>query len=105
MHVFFMPNIVNGSDWKVVLQKEPHSKWIAAEVVDPMLVATLGDNDMETIEQLHASINMAHVASRSVQGEVVLAMDVERMEARLGRLDNQYDQFEQEKYDYQCDIH
>jgi len=26
------------------------------EVVDPMLVATFGDNDMETIEQLHASI-------------------------------------------------
>ncbi len=51
MHVFFMPDIVNGSDWKVVLQKDPCSKWIVAEVVDPMLVATLGNNDMETIEQ------------------------------------------------------
>jgi hypothetical protein len=28
-----------------------------------MIVATLGDNDMETIEQLHASINVAQVAS------------------------------------------
>jgi hypothetical protein len=65
-----------------------------------MLVVTLGDNDMETIEQLHASINMAQVASRSLQGEDVLAMDVERMEARLGRLNKQYDQFEEEENDY-----
>jgi hypothetical protein len=46
---------------------------------------------METIEQLHASINMAQVASRPFQGEDVLAMDVERMEARLGRLEDQYE--------------
>jgi hypothetical protein len=52
------------------------------EVVDPMLVATLGNNDMETIEQLHASINVAQVTSRSFQGEDVLAMDVERMKTR-----------------------
>jgi hypothetical protein len=56
MHVFFVPYIVNGSDLRVVLQKDPCSMWIVAEVVDPMLVATLGDNDMETIEQLHALI-------------------------------------------------
>jgi hypothetical protein len=31
---------------------------------------------------LHASINVAQVASRSFQGEDVLAMDVEKMEAR-----------------------
>jgi hypothetical protein len=37
-----------------------------AEVVDLMIVATLGDNDMETIEQLHASINVVQVASRSL---------------------------------------
>jgi hypothetical protein len=45
-------------DWRVVLQKDPCSKWIVAEVVDPMLVATLGDKDMKIIEQLHASINV-----------------------------------------------
>jgi hypothetical protein len=56
------------------------------EVVDPMLVATFGDNDMEAIEQLHASINVIQVASRSLQGE-----DVERVEARLGRLEDQYE--------------
>jgi hypothetical protein len=38
-----------GSNWKVVFQKDPRSKRIVVEVVDPMLVATLGDNDMETI--------------------------------------------------------
>jgi hypothetical protein len=64
-----------------------------------MLVATLGDNDMETIEQFHASLNVAQVASRSLQGEDVLTMDVERMEARLGRLEDQYDQFEEEEND------
>jgi hypothetical protein len=68
-----------------------------AEVVDPMLVATLGDNDMETIEKLRASINVVQVASISLQGEDVLAMDVERVEARLGRLEDQYDQFEEEE--------
>jgi hypothetical protein len=99
MHVLFMPDIVNGSDWKVVQKKDPCSKWIVAEVVDPMLVATLGDNDMETIKQLHASINVTHVASRSFQGEDVLAMDVERVEVRLGRLEDQYDQFEEEEND------
>jgi hypothetical protein len=80
-----------GSDWRVVLQKEPCSKQIVVEVIDPMLVATLVDNDMETIEQLHASINVAQVASRSLQGEDVLAINVERMEARLGRLEDQYE--------------
>jgi hypothetical protein len=59
MHVFLVLDIVNGSDWKVVLQKNPHSKWIVGEVVDPMLVGTLGENHMETIEQLHTSINVA----------------------------------------------
>jgi hypothetical protein len=44
---------------------------------------------METIEQLHASINVGQVASRSHQGEDVLAMDVERVEVRLGRLEDQ----------------
>jgi hypothetical protein len=43
---------------------------------------------MEPIEQLHASINVAQVASRSFQGEDVFAMDVERMEIRLGRLED-----------------
>jgi hypothetical protein len=47
---------------------------------------------METIEQLHASINMAQVASRPFQGEDVLAMDVER---RLGRLEDQYESKEE----------
>ncbi len=56
---------MTGSNWRVVLQKEPRSKQIVAEVVDPMIVATLRNNDMETIEQLHASINVAQVASRS----------------------------------------
>ncbi len=69
------------------------------EVIDPMLVATLGNNGMETIEQLHASINVAQDASRSLQGEDVLAMDVERVEARLGRPKDQYDQFEEEEND------
>jgi hypothetical protein len=40
--------------WKVVFQKDPCSERIVAKIVDPMLVATLGNNDMETIEQLHA---------------------------------------------------
>jgi hypothetical protein len=53
-----MPNTMTGSNWRVVLQKEPCSKRIVVEVVDPMIVATLGNNDMETIEQLHASINV-----------------------------------------------
>ncbi len=52
------------------------------EVVDPMLVATFENNDMETIEQLYALINLAQVASRSFQGEDVLAMDVEGMKMR-----------------------
>ncbi len=69
------------------------------EVIDLMLVATLGDNGMETFEQLHALINVAQVASRSLQGEDVLAMDVEKVEARLGRFNNQYDQFEEEEND------
>ncbi len=77
-----MLDIVIGSDWKVIFQKDPCSKQIMAEVVDPMLVATFGDNDMETIEQSHTSINVAQVASRSFQGEDVLAMDVERVESR-----------------------
>ncbi len=68
------------------------------EVVDPMLVATFGDSDMEAIKQLHASINVMQVASRSLQGEDVLAMDVERLEARLGRLEDQYE-FEEEAND------
>jgi hypothetical protein len=50
------------------------------EVVDPTLMATLGNNDMETIE--NASIHVVQVASRSFQGEDVLVMDVERVEAR-----------------------
>jgi hypothetical protein len=50
MQVFFMPNIMMGSDWKVLFQKDPCSKRIVVEVVDPMLMATLGNNDMETIE-------------------------------------------------------
>jgi hypothetical protein len=68
------------------------------EIVGPMIVATLGNNDMETIEQLHASINVAQVASRSLQGQDVLAMDVERVEARLGRLEDQYE-YEEEAND------
>jgi hypothetical protein len=50
---------------------------------------------METIEQLHASINVTQVASISLQGEDVLAMDVERVEVRLGMLENEYE-FEEE---------
>ncbi len=69
------------------------------EVIDPMLVTTLGDNGMETFEQLHALINVVQVASRSFQGEYVLAMDVEKVEARLGRLKNQYGQFDEEEND------
>jgi hypothetical protein len=41
---------MTSSNWRVVLQKEPHSKRIVVEIVDPMIGATLGDNDMETIE-------------------------------------------------------
>jgi hypothetical protein len=44
-------------------------------------------------------INEAQVASRSFQGEDVLAMDVERVEARLGRPEDQYDQYEEEEND------
>jgi len=61
-----MPNIVTNFEWKVVVQKKPRSKQIVVDVVDLMLVATLGNNDMETIEQFHASINVAQVASRSL---------------------------------------
>jgi hypothetical protein len=68
------------------------------EIVDPMIVTTLQDNDMETIEQLHASINVVQVASKSLQGENVLAMDVERVETRLGRLEDQYE-YEKEAND------
>jgi hypothetical protein len=50
MWVFFVPNTMISSNWKVVFQKEPRSKRIVAEVIDPMIVATFGDNDMETIE-------------------------------------------------------
>jgi hypothetical protein len=32
-------------------------------------------------------------------------MDVERMEARLGKLEDQYDQFKEEENDYYFDIH
>jgi hypothetical protein len=53
---------------------------------------------METIEQLHASINVAQVASISLQGEDVLAIDVERMEIRLGRLEDQYEFEEKTNY-------
>jgi hypothetical protein len=42
---------------------------------------------------LHASINVIQVASRSLQGE-----DVERVEARLGRLEDQYE-YEEETID------
>jgi hypothetical protein len=69
------------------------------EVIDPMLMTTLGDNGMEIIEQLHSLINEAQVASRSFQGEDVLAMDVERVEARLGRPEDQYDQYEEVEND------
>ncbi len=50
MQVFFLPDIMIGSNWKVIFQKDPRSKQIVAKVVDPMLMATLGNNDMETIE-------------------------------------------------------
>jgi hypothetical protein len=90
---------VTSSDRRVVLQKDPHSKRIVVEVIDPMLMTTLGDNGMEIIEQLHSLINEAQVASRSFQGEDVLAMDVERVEARLGRPEDQYDQYEEEEND------
>jgi hypothetical protein len=53
---------------------------------------------METIEQLHASINVVQVASISLQGEDVLAIDVERMEIRLGRLEDQYEFEEKTNY-------
>jgi hypothetical protein len=53
-----MPNNVTGCNWRVVLQKEPRSKQIVVKIVDPMIVAMLGDSDMETIEQLQASINV-----------------------------------------------
>jgi hypothetical protein len=86
-------------DRRVVLQKDPCSKHIVVEVIDPMPMTILGNNGMETIEQLHASINVAQVASRSFQGEDVFAMDVERVEARLGRPEDQYDQFEEEEND------
>jgi hypothetical protein len=74
-----------------------------AKIVDPMIVATIGNNDMEIIEQLHASIYVAQVASNSLQGEDVFAMDVERVEARLGKLKEQYE-YEEEAND-QCNVH
>jgi hypothetical protein len=36
-----------GSDGKVVLQKEPHSKRIVVEIIDLMLMGTLGNNDTD----------------------------------------------------------
>jgi len=38
---------------------------------------------------------MMQVASRSLQGEDVLAMDVDRVEATLGRLEDQYESKEE----------
>ncbi len=38
-----------------------------------------------------ACINMMQVTSRSLQGEDVFAMDVDKVEATLGRLEDQYE--------------
>jgi hypothetical protein len=82
---------MTGSNTRVVFQKDPHSKRILVIVVNLMLVATLGNDGMETIEQLHASINVAQVTSISFQREDVLAMNVKREEVMLGRPKDQYD--------------
>jgi hypothetical protein len=45
--VFFVPDTMIGSDGKVVLQKEPHSERIVVEIIDLMLMGTLGNNDTD----------------------------------------------------------
>ncbi len=44
-----MLDIDIGFDWKVIFQKELRFKQIVVEIINPMLVAIIGDNDMETL--------------------------------------------------------
>jgi hypothetical protein len=31
MQMFLVQDIIRGGDWQVVLQKEPHAKWVVVE--------------------------------------------------------------------------